>query len=204
MTLFCDAFRRDSVPLLKFPFLSHVQVLSCEMLFISRLKRPSCFPSHFCFPVIVILLLIVLSVYFLMAVISPRSCFSMKSSKMPKYLLVSFSPSVLILSWFGSSILSVRCCLPLFSTSMEHFSMPNSIPMPWLYILTACIRVYYCYYYYYCCCCCFWKSFSWKLMLKKKTLIQDIIVSTSNIWFGLFNDIWTLVGLSNPKAIELQ
>ena len=26
-------------------------------------------------------------------------------------------------------------------TSMAHFSMPNSIPMSWLYILTACMRV---------------------------------------------------------------
>ena len=76
MALFCAAIRRDSVSLLKFPFLSHVQVLSCEMLFISRLKRPwSCFPSHFCFLVFVILLSIVLSVLFLMAVISPLSCF---------------------------------------------------------------------------------------------------------------------------------
>ena len=40
MALFCAAIRRDSVSLLKFPFLTHVQVLSCEMLFISRLKRP--------------------------------------------------------------------------------------------------------------------------------------------------------------------
>ena len=37
MALFCAAIRRDSVSLLKFPFLSHVQV---EMLFISRLKCP--------------------------------------------------------------------------------------------------------------------------------------------------------------------
>ena len=48
MALFCADIRRDSVSLLKFPFLRHVQVLSSEMLFISRLKRPwSCFPSHF-------------------------------------------------------------------------------------------------------------------------------------------------------------
>ena len=48
MALFCDAIRRNSVSLLKFSFLSHVQVLSREMLFISRLKRPwSCFPTHF-------------------------------------------------------------------------------------------------------------------------------------------------------------
>ena len=26
-------------------------------------------------------------------------------------------------------------------TSMAHFSTPNSIPMPWLYILTACMKV---------------------------------------------------------------
>ena len=78
MALFCTAIRKDSASLLKFPFLSHVQVLSCEMLFISRLKRPgSCFPSHFCFLVFVILLSIVLSVMFLVAVTSPRSCFSM-------------------------------------------------------------------------------------------------------------------------------
>ena len=66
MVLFCAAIRRDSVTPLKFPFLSHVQVLSCEMLLISRLKRPwSYFSSHFCFPVIIILLSIVLLVSFL-------------------------------------------------------------------------------------------------------------------------------------------
>ena len=74
--LSCAAIRRDSVFLLKFPFLSHVQVLSCEMLFISRLNRPESYlPSHFCFLVIVILFSIVLAVSFLMAVISPPSCF---------------------------------------------------------------------------------------------------------------------------------
>ena len=76
MALFCAAIRRDSVALLKSLFLSHIQVLSCEMLFISRLKRHwSCFSSHFCFIVFVILLSIVLSVLFLMAVISPPTCF---------------------------------------------------------------------------------------------------------------------------------
>ena len=40
MVQFCATIRRDSVSLLKFPFLSHIQVLSCEMLFISSLKRP--------------------------------------------------------------------------------------------------------------------------------------------------------------------
>ena len=78
MALFCAAIRRDSVSLLKFPFLSQAQVLSREILFISRLKRPwCCFSYYFCFLVFVILLSIVLSVLFLMAVISPPSCFSM-------------------------------------------------------------------------------------------------------------------------------
>ena len=44
-------------------------------------------------------------------------------------------------SWFGSSIPSVRRRLPLFMTSMAHFSMPDSISMSWLYIPTACIKV---------------------------------------------------------------
>ena len=58
MALFCAAIRRDSVSLLKFAFLSHVQVLSCEMLFISRLKRPwSCFSSHFFFFLVFVILL---------------------------------------------------------------------------------------------------------------------------------------------------
>ena len=40
MALSCAAIRRDSVSLLRFPFLSQVQVFWCEMLLISRLKRP--------------------------------------------------------------------------------------------------------------------------------------------------------------------
>ena len=40
MALSYAAMRRDSVSLLKFPFLSQVQVFWCEMLFIRRLKRP--------------------------------------------------------------------------------------------------------------------------------------------------------------------
>ena len=40
MALTCAAIRRDSVSLLRFPFLSQVQVFWCDMLFIRRLKRP--------------------------------------------------------------------------------------------------------------------------------------------------------------------
>ena len=50
-----------------------------------------------------------------------------------------------ILSWFGSSLPSIRCRLPLFITSMAHFPMLNSIPMSWLYILTVRIRVSRCF-----------------------------------------------------------
>ena len=78
MAISCAAIWRDYVFLLMFPFLSQVQVYWCEMLFNRRLMRPwSCFPSHFCFLVVVILSFIVLSVSTLMVVISPRSCFSM-------------------------------------------------------------------------------------------------------------------------------
>ena len=48
-----------------FPFLSHVQVFSCEISLVCRLKYPySCFSSHFCFLVIFVLLMFVLSVLF--------------------------------------------------------------------------------------------------------------------------------------------
>ena len=78
MALSCAAIRRDSVSILKFLFLSQVKVFGYEMLFIRRLNRPqSCFPSHFCFLVVVTFLSIVLPVSFLMVVFSPRSCFSM-------------------------------------------------------------------------------------------------------------------------------
>ena len=49
MALFYATIRRDSVSLLKFPFRSQVQVLSCEMFF-SRLKRPGLFFFPFLFP----------------------------------------------------------------------------------------------------------------------------------------------------------
>ena len=40
MVLSCAAIRRDSASLLRFPFLSQVQVFWSEMLLISSLKRP--------------------------------------------------------------------------------------------------------------------------------------------------------------------
>ena len=40
MVLFCAAIRRDNVSDLRFSFLRHVQVYSCELLLIGCLKRP--------------------------------------------------------------------------------------------------------------------------------------------------------------------
>ena len=64
----------------------------------------------------------------------------MSASNIPWYLWFFFSPPVLILSWFDSSIPSVISLFPLFIMSMAHFSMPNFILICELYILIVCIR----------------------------------------------------------------
>ena len=72
-----EFFARDSVSLLRFPFLYYVHVFPCEMLLIRRLKRPqSCF-SSFCFLVIVVLRFLVSLALFLVAVISLPPRFAM-------------------------------------------------------------------------------------------------------------------------------
>ena len=86
MVLFYAGIRRDSDLVLYWygigidsdsHFRSHIQVFPCE---ICRLKNPySCFPSHFCFLVIVDLL--ILFVEFLVEVISLFLFFSMSSSR---------------------------------------------------------------------------------------------------------------------------
>ena len=51
MALFYAAIKRDSVSLFRFPFRSHVQVFSCEISPVCRLKYPySCFFLPFLFP----------------------------------------------------------------------------------------------------------------------------------------------------------
>ena len=82
---------------------------------------------------------LVLQIYYFLFFSFISTCSMVSASKMPKYLYVSFSLSVLILYWFGSSIHLVRCRSPLFITSIAHFAMPNSIRMSWLYILAVCI-----------------------------------------------------------------
>ena len=62
------AIRRDPVSFLSFPFLSHVQVLSCEIQLVCLLKRLNCCSSsNFYFLVIFYQLMFVLSVLFLLA-----------------------------------------------------------------------------------------------------------------------------------------
>ena len=78
MALFFVAIRRDSVSLLRFPFLSNIHVFSWEMSLVSRIKRPvNCFSSHFCFLVISVLLIFGSSVLFLVTVISLPPRFSL-------------------------------------------------------------------------------------------------------------------------------
>ena len=72
--LFYAAIWKDSVSLINFPFCSHAQVFQSDISSVCRLKYPySCFSSHFCFLVIVILLIFMLPLLFLVTVIFPYS-----------------------------------------------------------------------------------------------------------------------------------
>ena len=71
MALFCAAIRSDSVSLLMFLFFSHVQVFLRKIPLVCCMKCPySWFFSHFCFLVIFVLLMFVLSVLFVVTVIN--------------------------------------------------------------------------------------------------------------------------------------
>ena len=67
------------------------------------------------------------------------TCLMVSPSNIPTYLCVSFSPSFLIFSWFGSSIPSVMSCFPFFIISTTQ--IPSICPA-WLHILNVCIRVF--------------------------------------------------------------
>ena len=84
MALICATIKRDSVFLLRFPFLNHIQVFSWEISLVYLLKYPfSCFSSHFWFLVISVPLMFVLSVLFLVTVISllPQRIFMLSSNR---------------------------------------------------------------------------------------------------------------------------
>ena len=118
MALFCAAIRRASVPLLRFSFRSHVQVFSCAISPVCRLKYPySCFSSHFCFLVFVVFLsilmlpvllaaLINLSLLFLIWSLGPCIETSTQSSRLasslPPYFLDTYH-----LSFLGSKVLCI-------------------------------------------------------------------------------------------------
>ena len=65
-----------------------------------------------------------LSFYFISA------CLMMSAFNFSKYLQASFSPSILISSWFSSFIPSFLCHLPLFIISCAHFWKVNEFFKP--------------------------------------------------------------------------
>ena len=150
--MFYAAIRRDSIPLLRFPFHSHVQVFLRKMVHISRLKRPpSCFSSPFCFPVIVVLLVLLLSVLFLMVVIglSPRFFFVVFKSLYYYYynyyftLLSVFHTSV---SWYflieGWLKASHQCIYHLFVWSLTGFSRTLLSILVVIWIVSTCPLIF--------------------------------------------------------------
>ena len=68
---------------------------------------------------------------------------SLLVSNIPKNFKFSFSLSILALSWFGSPLPSIVSLFEFFVISMAHFSMPNSIPTSWLYILIVCFQFFF-------------------------------------------------------------
>ena len=74
MALFCAAIVRDQVGFFSFPFLSHIQVFSCEISPVCRLKNPcSCFSSYLCFVVFLVLFVLMLLVLLLASLICSLS-----------------------------------------------------------------------------------------------------------------------------------
>ena len=79
---------------------------------------------------------LVLLRYFLSIFSFISSCLMVSASNISKYFIF-FQTFRIFLIWLFYSFRH----LPLFILSMTHFSMPNSIPIFWLYILTASIKV---------------------------------------------------------------
>ena len=109
MALFCAAIRRDSVSFLRFPFLCDVHLFSCGISLVSLWKYPySCVSSHFFFfgfLVIFVPLMLVMSVFFLVAVVSLPSCTKdlLRASPLWSPGLFSVFELILIVLWSGWS-----------------------------------------------------------------------------------------------------
>ena len=126
MALFCAALRRESVSLLRFPFISYVQDFSCEISLVCHLECPySSFSSHFCFLVIFVLFMFVLSVLFLFTVISHPLHFLMESSS---HLIDVSTLSFILASPLPPSFLGIYSLstsfLPYASSWVFLFSCP--------------------------------------------------------------------------------
>ena len=92
--MFSATIGKYSVSLLRFLFLGYIQAFSYVSVLVSCLKCPyCCFPSHFCFLRIFILLMLILPVSFLVAVIS-----------LPLFVFLIYSSSLYINALTLSSI----------------------------------------------------------------------------------------------------
>ena len=81
MALFYAANRRDSVSFFRFPSLNSVDVFSCEISLVCRLKYPySYFSLHFCIVIFVVFLLTLMLVLLRAAVISLSLLYLISSS----------------------------------------------------------------------------------------------------------------------------
>ena len=109
MALFFAAISRDLVSLLRFPFLTHIQIFSLNISLVCRFKCPyHCFSSYFCFLFIFVLLMLFLSVLVLVALISLPSRFFMESSSR---CINASTPSWTLANLLPLSFLDIIVCL---------------------------------------------------------------------------------------------
>ena len=155
MALFCAAVRRDSVSPLRFPFFIHVQVFSCEISLICHLKYSyNCFSTHFCF-LVILLLIIVWFVSFLVVVISLSLLFFYvvfeSSYRCIDAVFNAGESSSIFFSWHILSLLSLVC---------KALSIVISFLVLWS-ICWSSFLLYFNYYYYYYSLWVFHISFNW-------------------------------------------
>ena len=132
--LFCASKRRDSVSLVSFTFFGHVNVFSCEMSLVSRLKCPySCFTSHF-FPVIVVPLLLAFWVFFLVTVICLPSRFLSRSIDSSTLSSMLASPLLSFFMTYNLSTSSLWCkavCIVISFLVFWFVSLSSSMIQEW-------------------------------------------------------------------------
>ena len=122
--MFCAVISRDSVPLLRLPFLGNVQFFSCDISLVCCLKCPwSCFSYPFCFPVIVALFILLLLELFLVGFIS-LSLFVLYSLRDLLWTVSSMLASPLLPSFLDTRSLSIWDVRPYASSWV--FLFPGS------------------------------------------------------------------------------